>query len=298
MSTRPTVTDVDDDLDDLDDVLDQFSSKPAPASQPTKQPQTEPAAPSADPDLDDEFSEELMHDLAQGMETLMRDLMGPAEEGTAPDPKTAAAEWEKTLKGLHDSTRTSEAQAGASGSRSDDAQFQATLQATLDKLKESEQAAKAGDAEATESDDLKELQDLFAALGAGGQNGPNGEPGQLPDMFEGLLQQLMSKEILYEPLRDLSEKYPGYIKEHRATIPVDDLVRYEEQSSLVSQIVASFERPDYSDDDPTKAAEVLRLMNEMQAKGSPPQEIMGDMPPGWNMGPDGLPALPDNCTIA
>lgn len=31
--------------------------------------------------------------------------------------------------------------------------------------------------------------------------------------------------------------------------------------------------------------------------GSPPAEIMGDMPPGMEMGPDGMPKLPDSCTI-
>lgn len=65
----------------------------------------------------------------------------------------------------------------------------------------------AGDAEALDPDAMKELQDLFAALGADGTAGEaDGDDGALPDVFNGLLQQLMSKEILYEPLRDLSEK--------------------------------------------------------------------------------------------
>ena len=34
---------------------------------------------------------------------------------------------------------------------------------------------------------------------------------------------------------------------------------------------------------------------QLQSHGSPPEEIMGPLPPGFNMGSDGLPNLPDGC---
>lgn len=40
----------------------------------------------------------------------------------------------------------------------------------------------------------------------------------------------------------------------------------------------------------------------MQDHGSPPEELMGDLPPGFGLGPDGLPqlpeGLPEDCIIA
>jgi len=35
----------------------------------------------------------------------------------------------------------------------------------------------------------------------------------------------------------------------------------------------------------------------MQAYGAPPAEIMGDLPPGMGLGSDGLPQLPEGCTL-
>lgn len=38
---------------------------------------------------------------------------------------------------------------------------------------------------------------------------------------------------------------------------------------------------------------------QLQAHGSPPAEIMGDLPPGLGVGPDGMPHLgPEGCIIA
>ena len=36
----------------------------------------------------------------------------------------------------------------------------------------------------------------------------------------------------------------------------------------------------------------------MQSFGSPPTEIMGDLPPGLNIGTDGMPAMPEGWVIS
>lgn len=75
-----------------------------------------------------------------------------------------------------------------------------------------------------------------------------------------------------------------------------------------------FEDPKYSEEDPEVGLKVVTLMNEvgcppnipkifhssrpkMQSHGAPPTEIMGDLPPGMNLGADGLPQLPEGCTL-
>ena len=89
---------------------------------------------------------------------------------------------------------------------------------------------------------------------------------------------------------------------------------------MVAQIVATFEDSSYTDDDPQKGLKIVELMQEvrslcsspmlqaltdatvylsqMQEYGSPPAEIMGPLPPGFDLGADGLPKLPEGCTIA
>jgi hypothetical protein len=59
----------------------------------------------------------------------------------------------------------------------------------------------------------------------------------------------------------------------------EDLERYSQQHKLVSSIVATFQKPDYSDERDGKT--IARLVGEMQDLGGPPQEIMGDLPEGF-----------------
>ena len=82
-----------------------------------------------------------------------------------------------------------------------------------------------------------------------------------------------------------------------------------------SKIVALFEDPAYKDDDPKMVADIVALMSEvcppsrklaranflsnsqMQEHGTPPAEIMGELPPGLEIGPDGAPELPEGCIV-
>jgi len=121
---------------------------------------------------------------------------------------------------------------------------------------------------------------------------------ELQTLLEGMMTQLMSKEILYEPLKELHTKFPEYLKDNAETISADDKKRYNAQYAVVEKIVSIFDDPSYSDEDKGKGAEVVTLVNEMQSYGSPPADIMGPLPPGLDLGPDGIPNLPDGCIIA
>jgi len=87
------------------------------------------------------------------------------------------------------------------------------------------------------------------------------------------------------------------LKENAEKLSSEDKDRYENQYQRVTQIVALFEDPSYSDEDKEKTGRVVALMNEMQGFGTPPSEIMGAMPPGFELGSDGDPKLPDGCII-
>ena len=94
------------------------------------------------------------------------------------------------------------------------------------------------------------------------------------------------------------------MKDNASELSKEDRERYEKQASKVQEIVAVFEKSDYSDENPEYQMQILHLMNEvrgavfprplsatpaltfvdhlvqMQSYGSPPAEIMGEMPPG------------------
>lgn len=105
-----------------------------------------------------------------------------------------------------------------------------------------EQATAAAAAEG--SDDF--LAELLKQMQSGGLEGEGSEE-EFSKMLMGMMEQLTHKDILYEPMKELHEKFPGWLEKNRATTSKEDLERYELQQKLVSEIVAKFEEPNYAD---------------------------------------------------
>ncbi|TBU28206.1 Pex19-domain-containing protein [Dichomitus squalens] len=293
------------------------SSKDA-AAPPSTQPQPKPTDPLGMDGLDDDFARELM----KGMESLFRDVAQGAGLDDVPHPEDAPEDdspmtaeerqkvfqkaWEAMLiDSLNEQFSPEEVAALKSGGKGKEAEgpaksvganagppqsFQENIERAMHKLKESNQ--KADEASATGAGGLE---DMFARLA--NMTSQDSEE-EMKGMLETMMSSLMSKDVLYEPLKELHEKFPGYLKEHDATLSAEDKTRYQTQFKIVAQIVTIFEDPSYSEDDPQSGVKVVELMQEMQDHGSPPSEIMGPLPPGFELGTDGLPKLPEGCTIA
>ncbi|KAI1792262.1 Pex19-domain-containing protein [Ganoderma leucocontextum] len=290
-------------------------------------PPAQPQAKLADPFGMDGLDEDFARELTKGMESLFRDIatgagldgvpdMGTEAEGVTDEEQEKAfrAAWEAMLvegmngtmnpedlaapagagAGKAKATATGNVAASSSGSGPSGEppqSFQENIKRAMDKLKESNQLA---DEAASKGGDG--LEDLISRI-SGDLDSTESED-DLKGMLETMMSQLMSKDVLYEPLKELHDKFPGYLKDHASTLSAEDKTRYEAQSKIVAQIVATFEDSSFSDDDPQKSLKVVELMQEMQEHGSPPSEIMGPLPPGFDLGSDGLPKLPDGCTIA
>lgn len=121
------------------------------------------------------------------------------------------------------------------------------------------------------------LQKLMAEMGgAGGLDGV-GSDASMDAMVEKMMGSMLSKEYLYQPMKDIAEKYPAYIREHQATLSETDLDNYRKQQSCFERIVHTF------DTEPNSSMKIMDLMNEMQQYGTPPKELVGDfMPPGFD----------------
>jgi peroxin-19 len=178
----------------------------------------------------------------------------------------------------------------------DQSDFQKTIRATMDKLKGSESNLQSNPESA--SDPLSALLAQLSSLkldDTGTNSPPNEEEeAELQGLLENMMGQLMSKDVLGDPLTELSEKFPAYLEENKSTLSPDDLKRYESQMECVAKIVAVFKDPNYKDDDPEWNTKIVNLMTEMQSHGSPPAEIMGPLPPGFGIGQDGM---PEGCVV-
>ncbi|CAH0005006.1 unnamed protein product [Clonostachys byssicola] len=280
-----------DDLDDLDDMLDEFSSvkidaKPATASPnpppPTAsaapKPETAPtAAPVPEPNVEEDLSEE---EFAKQLQAGMADLLGQLD--SSPDMQ---AQFEDMFKKMNEAAE--EAGLGEEASKStegnakstaappvNDASFQDTIRRTMERMQNSGEQATAAAASSGENDFMSEMLKQLSSGELGGEGGDE----EFSKMLMGMMEQLTNKEILYEPMKELHEKFPAWLEKNRASTPADDLKRYDLQQKLVNEIVAKFEERTYSDSNAADREYIVDRMQKMQEAGSPPSDLVGSMP--------------------
>ena len=94
-----------------------------------------------------------------------------------------------------------------------------------------------------------------------------GDPG-LATALDSFLSNLLSKDVLYEPLQQISMRYPSFLAAAR-------------QEGLAAQ----------------EAERIMQLMQDMQKCGAPPPAIMRDIAPDLRLGADGMPEMPTEADL-
>ncbi|KAJ3009408.1 hypothetical protein HKX48_007945 [Thoreauomyces humboldtii] len=296
-----------DDVDDLDldDYLDDFTAPIPPAEPATAAAAAAPGA-SSDPTFDGDFARQLELNMAE----LFKESFGDSSSGDADaDPSTnsemsaAMSQLMSTFADLQQQLPTSSTSATSTSIPSTTAintttqspsvpkSFQDTVAQTMSKLRSSSDQveqqvaddARMGGAGGMSEDAMEQMMKELEGLMAGGD---------FDGVFGGLVEQLMSRELLYEPMKDLASKYPAWLKEHESSLSAEDLARYRQQHAYVAEILAVYDAspgPETSDEDQKR---VTDLMQKMQECGNPPEEILQELAPGLQMGADGMPKLP------
>jgi len=100
---------------------------------------------------------------------------------------------------------------------------------------------------------------------------------KLSNMLLGVMEQLTGKDVLYDPMRELHDKFPAWLAANRDRITADETRRFEDQQTIVGEIVTKFDDPAYHDEDPEAREYITERMRRMQAAGAPPEELVGDM---------------------
>ncbi|XP_070182579.1 peroxisomal biogenesis factor 19-like [Littorina saxatilis] len=114
-------------------------------------------------------------------------------------------------------------------------------------------------------------------------------------MMQELMQTLLSKNVLYPSLKEISGKYPAYMSENKSKLEASDLDLYQRQFELMTSICAVYEEEQASDMDSVKTQrfeKLLDLMQQMQELGQPPKDIVGEMAPGLEFDENGMPKIP------
>lgn len=123
-----------------------------------------------------------------------------------------------------------------------------------------------------------DVANMFSNLNMGEGQAEEGNNPFLPFM-EGMMQSLLSAEILLPSIKELLDKYPSYLAENGEKIPAEDKERFEKQHELFKVIRADLEaeKPDDSAEVKQKRFKtVLENMQKLHEFGQPPVELVGD----------------------
>jgi peroxin-19 len=242
------------------DVLDEFAATKAESKAPAPAPPVPASGPERPPPEEllatdqDEFAKQLQAEMEQllGQEDFKKQFEDIMKEmgDVLPPPSVSDTKEEAGIP----------AKASASADKSEKS-FQDTIRKTMERMQESGEQASAA-AASSDSDDI--LAQMLKEMESGGFGG-EGSDEDFSKILMGMMEQLTNREVLYEPMKELNDKYPAWMEENKTKVPADDLKRYEEQRTLVREIVSRFERKGYSDDNTQDREYIVERMQKVQS---------------------------------
>lgn len=157
-----------------------------------------------------------------------------------------------------------------------------------------------------DDDNIPNLDNLFQGMmnlnkgnGSGGGSGANSDP-SIPDdsnadeFLDGMMEQLLSKELMYEPMKQVTEKFPSWLAKNKNKLTHNgEWDQRNRQYDCFKKLVKAYEE---DDDDTTtsveqKTSRLLELMEQVQEYGQPPPEIIKEIAPGLELDEEGLPIM-------
>ncbi|KAJ3359953.1 hypothetical protein GGF32_008856 [Allomyces javanicus] len=257
------------------------SSAPAPAA-PATAPTT---APATAPASDDPLADDLMRELAANMAALMG--AGGADGDGDDALQKAMAEMLQGMEGMGLGEPAAAPAPAPAPSADSGKSFQDRVRRTVDKLQDSDKQAEASQAASAGVGGAEDMDSLMAEMMK--QMESLADSSEFESVLEGMMESLMSKDILHEPLKDLAAKYPAYLEANKATLPADEYAKYEKQYALITEICVIYD----AGREEEEAKKIVALMTEVQDLGQPPAELLKELAPGTEVDPvTGIPNLP------
>ncbi|XP_053484653.1 peroxisomal biogenesis factor 19 [Ictalurus furcatus] len=131
----------------------------------------------------------------------------------------------------------------------------------------------------------EDLAKTLEGLGLDENSEGGGDDGNILPIMQSIMQNLLSKDVLYPSLKEITEKYPEWLDSNRQSLSAEDVQRYEQQHRIMGEICSQFER---DGDTESSFENILELMQKLQDLGHPPKELAGEAPPGLNFDPESL----------
>ncbi|KAL4392955.1 hypothetical protein AHAS_Ahas02G0003700 [Arachis hypogaea] len=99
----------------------------------------------------------------------------------------------------------------------------------------------------------------------------------MESIVETMMRQLLSKEILHDPMKEIGERYPKWLEEHKSSLSKEDYDRYSHQYELIQNLNEVYEN------DSENFTKIVDLMHKMQECGQPPNDIVQELAPDFDL---------------
>lgn len=107
----------------------------------------------------------------------------------------------------------------------------------------------------------------------------SGENNAFLPFMQGMMQSLLSAEVLLPSLKEIVSKYPAWLAENGPKIAPEEKERFEGQLKLMQEVVGELEKEKPEDSPELKKERfniVLDRMQKMQEMGQPPADLVGE----------------------
>ena len=214
------------------------------------------------------------------------------KDGALPSTTPADANANPFAKGLAGLQEEMGNNTGASGMPSmpdnfgeilGDKEFQNFFQNFTQNMTEGQTECKEGEEEGGQKEMMDSLMNEFTSF-----MDTNKDNSEMKNTFDDMMKQMLSKESLEAPMKQMKEAYPKYLEENADKISIEDLERYNSQLDIIEALCKEF---DEKSTEEIKSEWLVDQLNKLQEYGHPPSELMEKMGfgmPGMMGGMEGM----------
>jgi peroxin-19 len=155
------------------------------------------------------------------------------------------------------------------------------------------------------SEEERLLQEMLQSLASGKLPEGFGDMGNLDDdddndlpenfnadaFMDGMMEQLLSKDLMYEPMKQVAEKFPDWLEKNKEQLTPQEWEQRNRQYKCFQELVAVYETSNDGENSKNNTPRLMELMQQVQEYGQPPMEIVTEIAPDLELDEEGLPKM-------
>jgi len=105
------------------------------------------------------------------------------------------------------------------------------------------------------------------------------------DVMDGVMKQLLDKDLMYEPMREVCLRFPRWLADNKDGLTAEEYQRHGTQYQYFQRIVHVYET------EPDNFSRLMELMQDIQEYGQPPADIIRELAPELQFDAEGVPMM-------